>query len=223
MNILKYNSIIFDCDGVLINSNKIKTQAFYEFALPFGKSFALKFKNFHVENGGVSRYEKIKHLYEKILKKKIDNKSLKSEAKRYGELISKKILNAEISTGLNVLRKNNKHACWSVVSGGDQEDLRELFKKNGLVKFFDENIFGSPRSKSQIIIEEAKNILKCPVLFIGDSKYDMDTADQFDMDFIFLKNWSEWDLDVVPNDLICFGSIKDLAQETSICNTKSQR
>ena len=89
MNILKYNSIIFDCDGVLINSNGIKTQAFYEFAFPFGKSFALKLKDFHVENGGVSRYEKIKYLYEKILKKKIDNKSLKNEAKRYGELIVK--------------------------------------------------------------------------------------------------------------------------------------
>ena len=109
MNILKYNSIIFDCDGVLINSNGIKTQAFFEFALPFGKSFALKLKNYHVENGGVSRYEKIKYLYENILKKKINNKNLESEAKRYGELISRKMLNAEISKFKH--SENNKHTC----------------------------------------------------------------------------------------------------------------
>ena len=30
MDFKKYNSIVFDCDGVLINSNKIKSDAFYE-------------------------------------------------------------------------------------------------------------------------------------------------------------------------------------------------
>ncbi len=211
MNILKYNSIIFDCDGVLINSNGIKTQAFYEFALPFGQDFALSFKNFHIENGGVSRYEKIKYFYENILKKNIDSEILANEAKRYGNLISENLLNAEKSSGLFKLRNNNKHAVWSVVSGSDEKELRELLKKKGLNKYFKGNIFGSPRSKQEIIKQESKTILKSPALFIGDSRYDLETAKSFGIDFIFLKNWSEWKLSSVPKNTISFGSIKELA------------
>ena len=55
----KYETIIFDCDGVILNSNIIKTEGFFEFALSLGKKNAEKLVNYHIKNGGISRYEKI--------------------------------------------------------------------------------------------------------------------------------------------------------------------
>ena len=56
------NSIVFDCDGVLLNSNKIKTQAFYKCALPYGEKYATMLADYHIENGGISRNYKFKYL-----------------------------------------------------------------------------------------------------------------------------------------------------------------
>ena len=63
----KYSTIIFDCDGVILNSNDIKTNAFYEIAKVYGHLPALELKNYHKINGGVSRYEKFNYLFTNIL------------------------------------------------------------------------------------------------------------------------------------------------------------
>ena len=61
-----YKTIIFDCDGVILNSNKIKTESFYKVAKKFGEKEAIKLVKFHLSNGGISRYEKFKFFLEII-------------------------------------------------------------------------------------------------------------------------------------------------------------
>jgi len=53
-----YKTLVFDCDGVVLNSNKIKTQAFYEATKQFGHESAQALVDYHVANGGISRYAK---------------------------------------------------------------------------------------------------------------------------------------------------------------------
>ena len=38
--ITDYASLVFDCDGVVLNSNKVKTEAFYQAVLPYGEAAA---------------------------------------------------------------------------------------------------------------------------------------------------------------------------------------
>ena len=59
MTFKRYHSLIFDCDGVILNSNQIKSDAFYNVAKQFGDIAAKKLLKFHLENGGISRYKKI--------------------------------------------------------------------------------------------------------------------------------------------------------------------
>ena len=61
-----YNSIIFDCDGVILNSNTVKSDSFYSSALPFGEKAADLLLRYHLENGGVSRYVKFRYLISDI-------------------------------------------------------------------------------------------------------------------------------------------------------------
>lgn len=48
-----YRSMIFDCDGVVLNSNKVKTDAFYQASWPYGEAAAQAMVDYHVANGGV--------------------------------------------------------------------------------------------------------------------------------------------------------------------------
>ena len=53
-----YNTFIFDCDGVVMNSNFIKANCFYLSVEDFGEKIALEFKNYHASAGGISRIKK---------------------------------------------------------------------------------------------------------------------------------------------------------------------
>ena len=79
-----------------------------------------------------------------------------------------------------------------IVSGGDQVELREVFAKRGLDKLFDGGIFGSPDTKGIILEREINNQnISEAALFLGDSKYDYQAAKVANLDFIFLKKWTE--------------------------------
>ena len=189
----KYETIIFDCDGVILNSNIIKTEGFFEFALSLGKKNAEKLVNYHIKNGGISRYEKIKYFYKKILNEEINEEKLNFETNRYSKIIQKKLMKCSVAPFIENLKLITPNSNWVVVSGSDQKELREIFKARDLSKNFDDNIFGSPRDKKQIIIRGIKeNIIKFPAIFIGDSEYDYKTAKTFEFDFIYLSEWSEW-------------------------------
>jgi beta-phosphoglucomutase-like phosphatase (HAD superfamily) len=62
--------IIFDFDGVILNSHKIKTKAFYKIFESYGKNIANKAVKFHKQNIGKSRYFKFKFILQNIIKKK---------------------------------------------------------------------------------------------------------------------------------------------------------
>ena len=62
-----YSTLVFDCDGVVLDSNKVKTEAFYQATLPYGKSAAQAMVDYHVANGGVSRYKKFTYFLQQIV------------------------------------------------------------------------------------------------------------------------------------------------------------
>ena len=43
----KYKSLIFDCDGVILNSNKIKTEAFRKILQKYNQNAVDEFINYH--------------------------------------------------------------------------------------------------------------------------------------------------------------------------------
>lgn len=104
----------------------------------------------------------------------------------------KGLLSCEVATGLAELRKRTGTANWLIVSGGDQEKLREVFTRRGLAAMFDGGIFGSPTPKEQILVEQQqRGNIQPHALFLGDSKYDLQAARSIGLDFIFISGWTE--------------------------------
>ena len=65
----KYKSLIFDCDGVILNSNKIKTESFRKILKNFDTCAIQEFIDYHENNGGLSRYIKLDYFLSNILPK----------------------------------------------------------------------------------------------------------------------------------------------------------
>lgn len=213
MSLAGYQTIVFDCDGVVLNSNHIKTQAFYEAAIPYGEDAAQALVAYHVRNGGVSRYRKFEYFLQAIVSDGAVGPNIEELLKTYADAVWQGLLTCEIAPGIKALREATAHANWLIVSGGDQQELRELFSLRGLSHLFDGGIFGSPDSKDSLLArEKASGNIKAPGVLIGDSRYDCEAAKRAGIDFVFASKWSEArDLDDwLPPDTPVISSLSDV-------------
>ncbi|WP_404416412.1 HAD family hydrolase [Vreelandella aquamarina] len=197
--IADYTTLVFDCDGVVLDSNKVKTEAFYQATLPYGEAAAQAMVDYHVANGGVSRYKKFAYFLEQIAPKHAaprnpaeQSPGLEALLQAYAGYVREGLLSCEVAPGLETLRQKAPYARWMIVSGGDQAELRDVFSQRGLAEPFDGGIFGSPDTKDEILARElASGNIQQPALFLGDSKYDYQAASAAGLDFVFLSGWSE--------------------------------
>lgn len=217
MNLTKYKSILFDCDGVILRSNHIKTEAFRAITQPFGINESNRFVEYHMQNGGVSRYRKIDYFVDKVLPTKRPTNGFKDRQalkdwllSEFANRVKQGLMSCEASSRLAELRSNIPDARWFIVSGADQEELREVFKRRKLDIYFNGGIYGSPTQKVEIVEQlHHRELLEMPSLFIGDSRLDHEVAQAFNLDFLFISGWTEFeawesycrrqDLKVIPS------------------------
>ena len=194
LDLTKYKTWFFDCDGVLLDSNHLKSEAYYELAKPFGESYAKALVTYHKKFGGISRFEKFSYFFENILKQEDSNKAIQKSISNYGELIKLKLIQCVETDGLRDFLESIPPNCKKyVVSGAPQNELKVVFKRRErLDKYFDK-IYGSPDTKEEIfnhILYSAESI--SPAVFIGDSLYDYQMSKQFKLDFIFMAQFTEF-------------------------------
>ena len=79
-------NIIFDFDGVILNSVPVKTEAFRKLFEDFPKNKVEKLIEYHIQNGGKSRYIKIKYFFENILGQPIEENKINELAIKYSQL-----------------------------------------------------------------------------------------------------------------------------------------
>ena len=151
LNFSEYSAIFFDCDGVILNSNSIKTSAFYHIAYAWGPEVAQLFANYHMSNGGISRYVKIDHLVNSILPSigvnLVNRQNVISDLLlQYQACVFEKLCLSEMTSALPLLSKLNPDSLWFVVSGGLETELRSVFKEKNIDSFFKGGIYGSPNT-----------------------------------------------------------------------------
>lgn len=187
-----YRSYVFDCDGVVLDSNRLKTEAFRLAAMPYGAEAAEALVTHHVANGGISRFAKFRHFLDEIVGDESDAPALDRLLEDYAEAVREGLLRCGVAAGLADLRKRTADARWMIVSGGSQEELRAVFAERGLDALFDGGIFGSPDTKEEILAREiASGNIRRPGVFIGDSVYDHRSATGAGLDFVFATYWTE--------------------------------
>ena len=192
---MKYKHLIFDFDGVLVESNEIRFDGFRLLFKNYPQDQVERLVLYAKINGGLSRYEKIKYFFKQIRNEPIRDDNVQLLAKQYSELVKQKVIDAEpVKGSLEFLSNHKNNYDFAVVSGSDQEELRDVCKARKIDHLFLE-ILGSPTSKeSNIVLLLTKmGWGRKSCLFIGDSINDFDAARANGIDFIGrnsnLINW----------------------------------
>ena len=89
----KYDLIFWDFDGVIKDSIDVKTDAFYEIFLQFGKNISDLVKIHHEMNGGMSRYEKIP-IYLKLANQKPDEFLVQKISEDFSKKVVQRVINS---------------------------------------------------------------------------------------------------------------------------------
>lgn len=188
----RYKFHLFDCDGVILNSNKLKADVFYQVAYKFDRAHAHELRQFSESRNGFSRSEIFKFFAQNILKQDNCDLMVEEMIAEFGLLARKRLLECDVVKRLSEIKRKNINSKWMVVSGGDQNELRTVFAQRQILENFELGVFGSPRDKNTIIQEEFKNIYSNgETIFIGDSKTDYEVARKWGFDFLFVGGWSE--------------------------------
>lgn len=216
IDLKKYKSIVFDCDGVVLDSNVVKTEAYFRTAKNLGATDAQAqaLVEYHVELGGISRYHKFEWYLHEVLNQPVTEQAVQALLDEFARELEVGLMECAVAEGLEDLRSATPQANWMILSGGDQQEIRALFAKRDLAKYFDGGLFGSPDNKDTVLAREiASGNLQFPALFIGDSKYDFEAATRAGLDFVFLSDWTEvadWKTYCAENNIVVHNSIVQL-------------
>lgn len=179
-------AIILDFDGVILESADIKTQAFVHLFEGHPPHVVNAIVQHHLDNVGLSRYEKLKYIYPAILKRPLGAQEMEELSRRFAEYVVEPVRACpEVEGATEFLRVYSKRCLLFVASGTPEEELRELAQARGLSRFFTA-VFGSPATKSQICASILRqwHLQPAEAVFVGDSLTDFREASRTGVPFI---------------------------------------
>lgn len=169
-------ALIFDFDGVIIESVEIKNQAMARiFADEPQHIPAILALNERL--GGISRVVKFQEIYRTILRRSSTTGQLEHHAEQFQKLVFDEVVNCPWVPGALEFLKANKNRQMFVLSGTPDLELQQVVDARDLRQYFVE-VHGSPPGKP----ETAKSILarhglaQDDVILIGDAPLDQDAA-----------------------------------------------
>jgi HAD superfamily hydrolase (TIGR01549 family) len=184
---MKWQAVFWDFDGVVLDSVDVKTKAFSLMFRQYGPDIESAVREYHLSNGGISRFVKFRYFYNHLLNRSISEEELTVLSEQFSSLVYQEVLKAPFIPGAveTLNRLYNKGIPAFVVSGTPEEEVQKIVNARKLMHLFVE-VHGSPREKSDIVIEilarNGYNPFEC--LFLGDSMNDYEAATKTGIDFI---------------------------------------
>ena len=178
--------VFCDFDGVLVESNSIKHEAFFEICsrLPDRDRII----EYHQKHNHLTRFQKFDHICREILSLKNWREESTRLANDFGKLTFERITKCKTVEGaLDFLQS----AKWPIdlISATPEKELKEIVQARGWDTFF-ASVHGGPIDKAQIMSRILKDnrLRASEVIFIGDSAEDFASSQRAQIPFVGRKS-----------------------------------
>ena len=121
--------LIYDFDGVICDSVKIKTNAFIELYKNYSLKIQNQVKEYHILNSGISRFEKFRYYQTVLLNKNSNEKEIKNLARKFTLLVKKEVINAPYIDGVLEFLKLNSSKKQFICTGTPEAEIIEIVRK----------------------------------------------------------------------------------------------
>lgn len=179
-------AIIFDFDGVILESACIKTDAFAEVVKDYPKDMAEAFVNYHMAHMGISRHVKFKYFITDILGETYSEEKEQELADSFSSIVFDKVMTCDFVPGAKEFLDNNyKKYDLYIATGTPTDEIKQITHGRDLSKYF-KAIYGTPSSKSELTEKIIKDngYTKEEVIFVGDAGTDLEAAKKNDIIFV---------------------------------------
>jgi phosphoglycolate phosphatase-like HAD superfamily hydrolase len=190
-------AVIFDCDGVLLDSNTLKVALFREVvaAAGFAPADVARFSAFQAANFGMSRYRLFEALlgWEELVARPVVTQPELVAA--YATLLRGRYVTCPATPAMREV-VGGIAAERFVVSGSDEAELREVLAERGDAALF-RTILGSPVTKERNIAlvladldTRHPGLPRDQVVFVGDAEADWRGASAHGIRFVYMDGFS---------------------------------
>jgi phosphoglycolate phosphatase-like HAD superfamily hydrolase len=188
------SAIIFDLDGVILDSVALKTNLFLRC---YGDELTEEHKTYirahQARHGGVGRGEKFEHFELALFGRQPTPENVARLTCLYGDFLAEEIDNCSYLPGAEAfLIGVEKDLPLHLVSGTLHEDLVRILNDRNLMRHF-VSVIGSPTRKLDALraIVAQENYEPTTVLAIGDARTEFDAATDLGMQFVGIVAPSE--------------------------------
>lgn len=170
----RFDALVLDFDGVVLQSVDVKTHAFVELYGGHGPEVVAKVLEHHLVHGGVSRFEKFRHYHRAFLGRALGAEEEAALGRRFSALVEDAVVCAQWVPGAReYLEDNHRRLPIFVASGTPETELARIVGRRGMAHYF-AGVHGSPRTKGEIIATCVREggLDASRVLMVGDAITD---------------------------------------------------
>ncbi|MDF0661640.1 MULTISPECIES: HAD hydrolase-like protein [unclassified Rhizobium] len=179
-------AIIFDFDGVILDSARVKTMAFascYEGEDECDIKCVIDYQERH---GGIGRRQKFEYFEEHVFGRSVDARRIDDLCDRFASIIDNAMIEAPFVKGAKELLEHlHGRVSLHLVSGMPELDLKLVLEHRGLAQYF-ASVAGSPKTKIDEFcrILESEGCTSAEVLAVGDSRTEFEAAVKLGIPFV---------------------------------------
>ena len=189
--------LVFDMDGVILDSLENLSNCLIKSVAKFciSDKVYLDFKEFDLENPGISRFDKINY----FLNLQKDVSDYKREAvyssilEEFDSLSLQARLDSKIDDAIFHFANLNQNHDLILLSNCDNQQLKIISAQFGLHKVFGNKLVGTPPSKEITMQQIIGQYKPTKTYSISDSESDAVIARNHKLDFVFIERFARGD------------------------------